>query len=495
MSRRVLVVAEEAPLDLGIYSYPIVGKVFISYRHTEPDLSLAAEIERYLTSHGVLVFRDAQIKIGEEWAQLIDSHLASSSFLVVLVSQESMQNRNVCEEVLRAHKRGLSILPVRVDSSEVPIHIASIIGALQTRYLERDGIAAICSEIAELVQRAEAPCETPDELQQAPETGTVSLDSPYYVRREVDGRIEQRLRGRGSTILLRGARQVGKSSLLVRAAATAETTGRRVSRIDFQLMDNEQRQSLKTLLRHLAFSMAADLKIDAEPDQYWDDRRGSKASMTRFVEQAVLKPAVSPVVLCLDEVDSAFGTAYCNDFFAMLRVWHNERATSGVWNRLHLIITHSTDPALWIGDLNQSPFNVGERHSLTDFTLEQVHDLCNRYRVQIDVEELMKLLGGHPFLIRKALYTIHTIHCTVADLVTDLFADASPFRDHLQLLLVSLHANPPLCEAMRQVLTRGACDSERAYQGLLGAGLVRGISRDALAPRCELYRAYFGKHL
>ena len=161
MSRRVLVGAEEAPPDLGIYSYPIVGKVFISYRHTEPDLSLAAEIERYLTSHGVLVFRDAQIKIGEEWAQLIDSHLASSNFLVVLVSQESMQNRNVCEEVLRAHKRGLSILPVRVDSSEVPIHIASIIGALQTRYLEREGIAAICSEIAELVQRAEAPCETP----------------------------------------------------------------------------------------------------------------------------------------------------------------------------------------------------------------------------------------------------------------------------------------------------------------------------------------------
>ena len=291
------------------------------------------------------------------------------------------------------------------------------------------------------------------------------------MRREADGRIEERLRGRGSTILLRGARQVGKSSLLVRAAATAETTGRRVSRIDFQLMDNEQRQSLKTLLRHLAFSMAADLKIDAEPDQYWDDRRGSKASMTRFVEQAVLKPAVSPVVLCLDEVDSAFGTAYCNDFFAMLRVWHNERATSGVWNRLHLIITHSTDPALWIGDLNQSPFNVGERHSLTDFTLDQVQDLCNRYRVRIDVEELMKLLGGHPFLIRKALYTIHTIHCTVGDLVTDLFADDQPVSGSLT---ASLSASARQPSALRG-------DASGSYPRRLrfGAGLSGSARRRA----------------
>ena len=470
-------------------------KVFISYRHAEPDLSLAAELETGLLRRGVPVFRDAQIRIGEEWTQSIDAQLAASRFLVVLVSQASMENRNVCEEILRAHKRGLAILPLRVDVSEMPYHIASILNTLQTRNLTRQGIGAICDEILEVMEREEERSATPDASHLQPETGTVSLDSPFYVRRDVDDRIEERLQGRGTTVLLRGARQVGKSSLLVRAAASAETAGRRVSRIDFQLMDNEQRQSLKTLLRHLAFSMAADLKIDREPDEFWDDRRGSKASMTKFVEQAVLKSTAAPIVLCLDEVDSAFGTAYCNDFFSMLRVWHNERATSPAWNRLHLIITHSTDPGLWIGDLNQSPFNVGERHLLSDFTLSQVRDLCNRYGVATDTEELMNFLGGHPYLIRKALCAIHTEKCTVADLEADMFAYNSPFRDHLQLLMAPLTTNAPLCEAMRQILSRGACDSERAYQGLLGAGLVRGISRDAVRPRCELYRAYFGKHL
>ena len=471
-----------------------MGKVFISYRRAEPDISLAAEIERYLAGRGVPVFRDSRIKIGEEWSRSIDEELTSSRFLLVLISQASMESGYVYEEIVRAKRRGLAILPVRIDTSELPYHIASLINTLEIRDLNGAGIETICNEIIDGMQPEEPGASAdPDFLQ--PETGTVSLDSPFYVRRDVDGRIEERLQGRGATVLLRGPRQVGKSSLLVRAAATAESAGRRVSRIDFQLMDNDQRQSLRALLRHLAFSIAADLTIDTDPDLYWDDRRGSKASMTRFVEQAVLKPAASPVVLCLDEVDSAFGTAYCNDFFAMLRVWHNERATSKIWSRLHLIITHSTDPALWIGDLNQSPFNVGERHSLTDFTRDQVRDLANRYGVKIDTDELMQLLGGHPFLIRKALFTMQTTKCRVSDLATDLFSDSSPFRDHLQLLMGSLSANAPLCDAMRQVLRAGRCDSESAFQGLLGAGLVKGISRDGVAPRCELYRAFFGKRL
>jgi len=48
---------------------------------------------------------------------------------------------------------------------------------------------------------------------------------------------------------------------------------------------------------------------------------------------------------------------------------------------------------------------------------------------------------------------------------------------------------------MRQVLDRGACESEKAFQRLLGAGLVKGSSRDAVAPRCELYRSYFERHI
>jgi hypothetical protein len=150
---------------------------------------------------------------------------------------------------------------------------------------------------------------------------------------------------------------------------------------------------------------------------------------------------------------------------------------------------------VWIDDLNQSPFNVGEKHSLSDFTPDQVQDLAHRYSVRLDVTELMNLVSGHPFLVRKALSTIRRARCTVDDLASDVFAENSPFREHLQLLLGPLHSTATLRDAMKQVLDLGACQSERAFQRLLGAGLVKGSSRDAVAPRCELYRAYFEKHL
>jgi hypothetical protein len=473
-----------------------MASVFVSYRRVDPDSGLATAIDQFLSSHGVCVFRDTQLRIGDEWARTIEKQLDSADYFVVLVSREAMQSGNVCEEVRRAHKRAIPILPVQLDSAEIPIEMGSILNGIQMLRFDPSSIDAIGREILEVVGRGHTrddPWPDQAEAEAEPETGTVRLDSPYYVRRDVDTQIEERLQGRGKTILLRGARQVGKSSLLVRAAATAEATGRRVCRFDFQIIDKEQRQSLKSLLRHLAFTMASDLNLAKEPDEYWDDRRGAKISITRFVEHAVLKSSNAQVVLCLDEVDSAFGTAYCEDFFSLLRVWHNERATSLTWNRLHLIITHSTSPALWIEDLNQSPFNVGEQHSLNDFTADQTQDLARRYGVRVDVAELMTLVSGHPFLVRKALSTIRKTACTVGDLASD--AENSPFREHLQLLLEPLHSTAKLREAMRQVLDRGACESEKAFQRLLGAGLVKGSSRDAVAPRCELYGSYFGKHI
>ena len=471
-------------------------RVFVSYRRVDPDLRLAAGIEQFLSSHGVSVFRDTQMRVGDEWARTIEKQLDSADYLVVLVSRKAMLSGNVCEEVRRAHKRGIAILPVQLDSAEIPIEMGAILGGIQMLRFGRKRIDAVGREILEVVQRSpKREDQPPESAELEPETGTVRLDSPFYVRRDVDSQIEQRLQGRGATILLRGARQVGKSSLLIRAAASAQTTGRLVCRFDFQIMDQEHRQSLKSLLRHFAFTMASNLNLAKDPDEYWDDRAGAKLSMTRFVEHAVLTGSDSPVVFCLDEVDTAFGTEYCGEFFSMLRVWHNERAISRVWNRLHLIITHSTNPSVWIDDINQSPFNVGEKHSLSDFTSGQVQDLARRYGVRLDVTELMNLVAGHPFLVRKALSTIRTAHCTVGDLVSDLFDENGPFREHLQLLLGPLHSTATLREAMKQVLDRGACESEKAFQRLLGAGLVKGSSRDAVAPRCELYRVYFGKHL
>jgi hypothetical protein len=71
----------------------------------------------------------------------------------------------------------------------------------------------------------------------------------------------------------------------------------------------------------------------------------------------------------------------------------------------------STEPYLLIADPNQSPFNVGLKLSLEDFSMDQVRDLNQRHGAPVresDIPELTALLGGHPYLTRKALYTVVT---------------------------------------------------------------------------------------
>src|SRR4051794_39568219 len=101
-----------------------MGKVFVSYRHVEPDAQFAEQLERFLAGRGITVFRDTHIRVGDEWPASIDESLRSSEFLIVLISQASVDSRSVREEVRLAHSLGLRILPVRVDAeSELPYSI------------------------------------------------------------------------------------------------------------------------------------------------------------------------------------------------------------------------------------------------------------------------------------------------------------------------------------------------------------------------------------
>jgi len=57
-----------------------MARVLVSYRRVDPDLSLAAEIEQFLSSHGISVFRDCQLRVGDEWARKIEKELDAADY-------------------------------------------------------------------------------------------------------------------------------------------------------------------------------------------------------------------------------------------------------------------------------------------------------------------------------------------------------------------------------------------------------------------------------
>nr|MDZ8169743.1 AAA-like domain-containing protein [Nostoc sp. CmiSLP01] len=97
-----------------------------------------------------------------------------------------------------------------------------------------------------------------------------------------------------------------------------------------------------------------------------------------------------------------------SDFFGLLRALHKEAKRRDIWKKLQLVLVYSTEAYVPV-DINQSPFNVGLPVELLEFTHEQVKDLAQRHQLNwsnTEVEKLTELVGGHPFLVRLALYKI-----------------------------------------------------------------------------------------
>src|SRR5262249_11839338 len=144
----------------------------------------------------------------------------------------------------------------------------------------------------------------------------------------------------GRTVLVKGPRQVGKTSLLARIARhVAALSGRRVVYLDFQLIDTAHLGSLKTLALYLGNRIARILRTAISPIAVWDDLLGAPDSLTDFLEQAVLISNTN-VVLIFDEADRIFEYDFRNAFFAMIRAWHNRRASHVAWQQLSIYIAH-----------------------------------------------------------------------------------------------------------------------------------------------------------
>src|SRR6185369_11889429 len=178
-----------------------------------------------------------------------------------------------------------------------------------------------------------------------------------------------------SIVLVKGARQVGKTSLLARGLEAARMVGTQVLLIDFQHFGPAAFESAAKLLLAMAELIANQIEApSAAPHENWNNLLSPSSNFERFLRREVLADKEVNWVLALDEVDRLFNHDYASEILGLFRSWHNLRALdpNGPWSRLTISIAYATEAHLFISDLNQSPFNVGTRLTLEDFTGEQL---------------------------------------------------------------------------------------------------------------------------
>lgn len=334
-----------------------------------------------------------------------------------------------------------------------------------------------------------------------PVGGAVPLSSKFYIARLTDAEFQSALARRDSIVLVKGARQVGKTSLLARGLQYARETGAKVVLTDFQSLNAESLESIENLFLTLAGLMADQLELDVFPDEVWHAKLSPSINFERYLRREVLTKLSAPVVWGIDEVDQLFTCSFGSEVFGLFRSWHNKRALDpqGPWHRLTLAIAYATEAHLFITNLNQSPFNVGTRLQLEDFTTEQVGELNRRYdtplRDTAEVTRFYKLVGGHPYLVRRGLYEMAAHGMALATLEGQAELEEGPYSDHLHRLRLSLLQDAALSDDVRAILRGQATPSADSFYRLRSAGLMVGETPQEIRPRCQLYATYLEKHL
>ena len=490
-------------------------KFFISYRRSEAiDQRLARFLVKQLTSAGHETFIDESMPAGADWIKEIEQAIDKSDVLIVLLSEQSMHSEMVQGEIRRAHHRQRPdgcprILPVRIKyEGSLGYELDSYLGRINyVLWREVDDDERVLAEILgqkKIIQETTAPSPSPgiSITQPIPAMdprallasvgGTMAADDPYYVRRPADEQVMTLAREIGRTLIIKAPRQMGKSSLLCRYLAECRSVAKAIAYIDFQRFPDNTLSDYASFLVAFADELfyALDFPVDTPLSTSITQHK-----FIRFVRDELLTRIDGPVVFAFDEVDRVLGRPWQGDFFAMLRSWHNDRATNCIWRTVDLALVISTEPYLLIDRVDQSPFNVVSPTVLGPFDSSEMDELNVKYGSPLssnDVALLKDFLNGHPYLVRLAFHKLGVIPgLTVGSLTVTGTRDDGPFADHLRAKLFAIQQDSGMVKALKKLIVTQTPLDQMTYWRLHGAGLVLRNAEGSAVPFNQLYARFF----
>ena len=150
------------------------------------------------------------------------------------------------------------------------------------------------------------------------------------------------------------------------------------------------------------------LMLNTDVVKWWQSRNhlGFTQRLTKFFQEVLLVEVTSPVVIFVDEIDTTLSLDFTDDFFAAIRFLYVARAQDAKFQRLSFVLIGVATPGDLIHDHKRTPFNIGHRVDLTNFTFEEAMPLAEGLGLSGEAAQqllrwVLEWTGGQPFLTQK----------------------------------------------------------------------------------------------
>lgn len=341
--------------------------------------------------------------------------------------------------------------------------------------------------------------------------GALPPDSPSYVQRPADDELfEAVLAGQSCHIF--APHHVGKSSLMARTDRRLRQRGVCTVSVDMSGLGADG--NVERVYLALVNRLKRQLELDGDAESWWRERASLEPAQrfSGFLGEVLLAEVQEPLVIFVDELDSARDPEICASLFAAVEAAHNARSADAAYERLAFVL---------LGAVNLDDLGKGAKGASLDFARQIELGDFSRAEAQALRDGLQAACGGeigpifdrifywtngHPYLTQKLclnvarMWDLYWNEERVDGLVDRLFRSAGVRQEpHLQRVEERIWTSSrrrALLGLYRQIYGgRQVMDTPQAPEPswLKLIGLVRSESA-LLKVRNEVYRLVFDEH-